>query len=117
MRFVLIAMAASLSIAVPAFAADTVPQTDAQTCVDVQIGNDRTAYLNCLNAAMQRRVEHERATPQIAAPIEANSSSNQVGTFNEAAVREHMGDSYGISPVPQRPARVFANPIAPPTTR
>jgi hypothetical protein len=103
--------------AVPAMAADSRPADSAQACVDVQIGNDRSAYLNCLNDAMQRAVEHQRATPEIAAPIDTHSPSNRLGLSNEAAAREHMGNAFGVSAAPQRPASVFVNPIVPPTAR
>lgn len=86
----------------------------AQTCVDVQIGNDRTAYFNCLNGVLQRQVEHERNAPAITAPIDAKSSSTQVGTFNEAAARQKMGNAFGVSAVPQRPQQTFVSPIVPP---
>ena len=102
------------SSVLPAMAADSPPANSIPACVDVQIGNDRSAYLNCLNDAMQHRVEHERGTPQPTAPVDAHSPSNQVGTFNDAAARQHMGDAFGVSPVPQRPARVFGSPLVPP---
>ena len=89
------------------------PPDSIQAFVDVQIGNDRSAYLNCLNDAIRRKVEHERGTPQVSAPVDAHSSSNQLGTFNEAAAREHMGIAFGVSPEPQRPKQVFVNPIVP----
>jgi hypothetical protein len=118
MRFAPFAIVAALLIAVQAQGADAPASNDKRPCVDVQIGNDRTAYLNCLNDEMQRRVEHERSTPQIAPPIDAHSSSTQVGTFNDAAAGEHMGNAYGVSPVPQRPpARIFVNPVGGPPSR
>jgi hypothetical protein len=106
--------AVMLTAALPAMAAESPPADIVKACVDVQIGNDRSVYLNCLNDAMQRRVEHERGSPQISAPIDTHSPSNQVGTFNDAAARERMGNAFGVSPVPQRPAPVFSNPIVPP---
>jgi hypothetical protein len=117
MRIAPIILMACFFTAAHAVAADTPPANATRACVDVQIGNDRSAYLNCLNDGLQRQVEHERSTPQIIAPIDTHSSSSQVGTFNDAAARERMGNAFGVSPVPQRPARVFVNPIAPPTTR
>ena len=115
MRLIPGVMVAVLFTAVRALAADAPPANPAQPCVDVQIGNDRTAYLNCLNDAMQRRVEHERGAPQVTAPIDARSSSNQVGTFNDAAAREKMGNAYGVSPVPQR--LTPSTPVPPPAGR
>jgi hypothetical protein len=89
----------------------------ASTCVDVQIGDDRTPYLNCLNEELQKSVQRERGVPQPAAPLSATSSGNQIGTFNEAAARQRMGNAFGISPVPQRPPKpVFVSPLLPGTS-
>jgi hypothetical protein len=115
MRFAVV-LGALFGLATPAVAAPEAPNS-MQACVDVQIGNDRTAYLNCLNDVMQRRVELEHAVPQAEAPIDAQSPSNQVGTFNAAAAQQRMGSSYGKSAVPQRPSQVFVSPIVPPNSR
>ncbi len=99
----------------PLWAADAPkPSDSARTCVDVQIGDDRTAYLNCLNEEFQRRVRQEHEVPQIDAPISGRSSPNQVEGFNETAAREQMGNAFGVSAVPQRPPKpVFVNPLLP----
>ena len=90
-----------------ALAADPAPGDAANSCIDVRIGDDRSTYLNCLNEQIKRSAEHARGTPQPAAPIDAQSPSNQVGTANDAAAREKMGNAFGHSAVPQRPARPF----------
>src|SRR5215467_5979576 len=97
-------------LAYPALAA-TPAANPAQPCVDVQIGNDRTPYFNCLNDVLQRQVEREHNAPQITAPLDAKSPSNEVGIFNETAARQRMGNAFGVSPVPQRPPQVFVSPI------
>ena len=114
---IMIVSAALLSAAQVSLATEPATANPTQTCVDVQIGNDRSAYLNCLNEVMARSVEHERATPQPAAPLDVHSPSNQVGTFNDAAARQRMGNAFGVSPVPQRPNRVFVSPLVPPASR
>ena len=111
-----IAAAAILFAAGSSLAAEPTTANPAQPCVDVQIGNDRSAYLNCLNDVMARSVEHEHATPQPTAPVDVHSSSTQVGTFNEAAARQRMGNAFGVSPVPQRPTRIFVSPLVPPAS-
>jgi hypothetical protein len=80
-------------------------------CVEVQIGQDRTAQMNCLNESLRRTVEreHNKQTPE--APITARSGSTQVGTANVAAAQQMMGDAYGVSSVPQRPHSSFASPL------
>src|SRR5262245_3291005 len=92
--------------------ADAAPSPPGRNCVDVQIGDDRTPYLNCLNDEMKKSVERERGTARPAAPLSATSPSNQIGTFNEAAARQRMGNAFGVSPVPQRPPKpVFVSPL------
>ena len=86
-------------------------------CVDVQIGQDRTAYLNCLNEAFQRDVAREHAAPKPEVPIDSQSSPTQVGTANETAARQRMGNAFGVSSTPQRPARVFVPPLPIPAPR
>ena len=112
----MIVLGALLSTAQVSLAAEPATANPAQTCVDVQIGNDRSAYLNCLNDVMARRVEHEHGTPQPTAPVDVHSSSTQVGTFNDAAARQRMGNAFGVSPDPQRPNRVFVSPLVPPAS-
>ena len=90
------------------------PADQTQPCVDVEIGGDRSAYFKCLNEQIQKKVEHEHGTPQPTAPINAQSPSNQVGTANDAAAREKMGNAFGKSATPQRPPKpVFTNPLVP----
>ena len=90
------------------------PADQTQPCVDVEIGGDRSAYFKCLNEQSQKKVEHEHGTPQPTAPIDAQSPSNQVGTANDAAAREKMGNAFGKSATPQRPPKpVFNNPLIP----
>lgn len=82
-------------------------------CVEVQIGQDTTSRLDCLNSALQRSVEHERNTPVPQAPLGAKSESNKVGTFNDAAAHQKMGNAYGVSSQPQRPKSEFKSPVLP----
>jgi hypothetical protein len=114
MTWIIIAGTVFLASTGSSLAAERATASSPPTCVDVQIGNDRSAYLNCLNDAMTRSVEHEHGTPQPTVPVDVHSPSNQVGTFNEAAARQRMGNAFGVSPVPQRPNRVFVNPLVPP---
>src|SRR5215510_10246076 len=106
-------MAVGAAAAVWISAAEAAPSTH-PACVDVQIGNDRTPYFNCLNEELQKSVQRERGTPQPAAPLSATSSPNQIGTFNESAARQRMGNAFGVSPIPQRPPKpVFVSPLLP----
>jgi hypothetical protein len=106
-----IALGAAPVVAAPA------QKNSPPACVDVQIGQDRTAYLNCLNEAFQRDVAREHASPKPEVPIDAQSSPTQVGTANETAARQRMGNAFGVSSMPQRPSRVFAPPLPMPAPR
>ena len=87
--------------------------TGAMSCVDVQVGQDNTSHINCVNEALKRAVEHEHNTPLPDVPINAQSASNKVGTYNDAAARQMMGNAFGVSAVPQRPKSTFTNPLIP----
>jgi hypothetical protein len=69
-------------------------------CVDVRI--DQVAYLNCLNEMFRGATKPERNdAPQNPAAMPAPA----VGTYNQAAVHEMLGQSFGHSVVPQRPVQ------------
>ena len=82
-------------------------------CVEVQIGQDSTSHMNCVNEALKRAVEREHNTPVPQAPISAQSASNKIGVYNDAAARQMMGNSFGVSSVPQRPKTTFTTPLLP----
>lgn len=88
-------------------------QSRGMPCVEVQIGQDRASQMDCVNEALRRQVEREHNAPAPDAPITAQSASNKVGVYNDAAARQMMGDAFGVSSVPQRPNRSFANPLLP----
>ena len=73
-------------------------------CVDVQVGNERVPDFDCINRQFRAQVEHAHMAPPPAAPIDAHSSSTQVGTANQAAAEQMMGNEFGKSAQPQRPA-------------
>ncbi len=106
---------AILTTAVPAAADDLSSSpssaTETQTCVDVRIGEDRTAYLNCINAQLNRDVARQQQVPQPAAPIDTHSATNTIGIVDETAARQKMGDAFGRSAQPQRPERVYVSPL------
>ena len=116
-----ISMTAVISLCAPACPAQTAPPGQAGSsnaggpCVDVQVGNERVADLDCLNRQLRLGVEREHAVPPISAPIDARSSSTAVGTANQAAAEQTMGNTFGRSAQPQRPPQpVFVSPLATP---
>ncbi len=68
-------------------------------CVDVHI--DQVAYLDCLNEMF-----HAAAKPPapIVVPNPAAAPAPASGTYNQAAIREMLGQSFGHSVIPARPA-------------
>ena len=113
----LLVVLAALPLSLPLKAEEKSGQTENMAkdmpCVEVQIGQDRASQMNCLNQAMQRAVEREHNTPMPEAPITAQSASNKVGVYNDAAARQMMGNAFGISAQPQRPKVSFTSPLLP----
>jgi hypothetical protein len=111
-----ILLAAALSLGGRACLAQATPADTGAPCVDVQIGNERVADLDCINRQLRLHVEREHATPALSAPIDAHSSSTAVGTANQAAAGQMMGNALGKSAQPQRPPPpVFVGPLTPPS--
>jgi hypothetical protein len=106
---------AVISLCAPACPAQTPSSDGGGPCVDVQVGNERVADLDCLNRQFRLRVEQEHAAPAISPPIDARSSSTAAGTANQAAAEQTMGNAFGKSSQPQRPAPpVFVPPLSQP---
>jgi hypothetical protein len=92
------------------------PSKSEPVCVDVQIGADRAAALECLNQAFKKAVAREHAPPP-EAPIDTRSSPVAVGIANETVARQRMGNSFGVSSIPQRPVEVFVPSLPVPPSR
>jgi hypothetical protein len=104
-----------ISLCAPACLAQTPSADGGGPCVDVQVGEERVADLDCLNRQLKLHVEREHAVPQASAPIDARSSSTAVGTANQAAAGQMMGNAFGKASQPQRPAPpVFIPPLPTP---
>lgn len=116
LRRLAVALATSAILFLPQAApgAETDSATASTPCVDVQIGKDKAAALDCLNDELRRSATQAHEAPQPAAPIGANSPSNETGTANDAAAREKMGNAFGRSAQPQRPPPVVpTSPLIP----
>jgi len=101
---------AGLLLAITANASVATAQDDHQTCVDVTIGDQRS--YSCLNEQMKHFTEQHRASALGDAPYTAGAPSQQTGTFNQAATKERLGNAFGYSAIPQRPApQPFPGPI------
>jgi hypothetical protein len=67
-------------------------------CADVRI--DQVQYLDCLNEMFRATTGH---APKFVLPNPAAARAPAVGTYNQAAIRETLGRSFGHSVVPARP--------------
>jgi hypothetical protein len=82
-----------------------------ETCVEVEIGGEKTPTLDCLNQQLKREVERVQPTGNLA-PLSSSSPAPALGEFNETAMSEQYGPNWGKSVVPYRPAPlVFGNPL------
>jgi hypothetical protein len=108
-----IASLLALSAAPPASAADSVGAPAPQGCVEAQVGKETASSLGCLNEQLKAMADQAQtnAQNQPTAPIDATSGSTAVGTANDAAAREHMGNAFGKSAIPQRPTLYSVSPL------
>jgi hypothetical protein len=84
----------------------------AESCVDVRIG-DELSYA-CLNQELEKLAPMKRYSAEQDSPYSAGSPAPVVGTFNQAATRERLGNNFGKSVVPQRPpAPVYTPQLMP----
>ncbi|WP_312703948.1 hypothetical protein [Stenotrophomonas lactitubi] len=99
-------LAVVLALASPWARADpTAKQADAAPCIEVQVNGERIPAWDCLQRKLAP-AENAAARP---APPEAErlmrKSGNQLLQYNLEGTRQRMGDAFGHSVVPQRPAR------------
>ncbi|MNS86197.1 hypothetical protein [Cupriavidus necator] len=94
---------------VPAAAAGPAPgagTADSAPCVEVEVNGERAPSFPCLTQKLQSPNAGKRAPPgsRLAAEAIAQRPSNQLGLYNEAATSHRMGNNFGTSVYPQRPA-------------
>lgn len=108
-------LAAAL-LAGPAAQAQELSGRGGHLCVDVRVGTESTGYLDCLNAELRGVVEQQKGRQMVqdlAVQQSLSGTPNQVGLFNEAAVSERLGNSFGHSVIPQRPPPPAYPPLVP----
>ena len=82
-----------------------------ETCVQVEIGGQKSSGLDCINQDLKREVDGVHP-PQNIPPLSATSPPPSVGSFNATAMSEQYGQNWGKSVIPFRPAPpVFVNPV------
>jgi hypothetical protein len=112
MRLYILTLVASVSAALPAHAQKAGAQKPAasDTCTDVQVGSAQSYA--CINAQLGATAQATtRASSDTDAPVNSASPSNVVGTFNEGATRNRLGQNFGKSAVPYRPPAANPPPL------
>lgn len=76
------------------------------TCMEVEVNGIRAPSYNCLSQKLRPsappRAAHGKAP--LASETITQRPSNQLGLFNRAATDTRMGNTFGTSVYPQRPA-------------
>ncbi|WP_157004318.1 hypothetical protein [Xanthomonas pisi] len=106
-------MAAAPAAAASQAAVTPGPASDAAPCVEVQIGQTSTGRLSCLNQLLRETAARAAGAPQ-ATVTPATGSPIELGQPTPAALRQRLGQAYGRSAQPQRPAPPrYPTPFAP----
>lgn len=100
------ALALALLLALPSGRADEAKkQEEAAPCIEVLVNGERIPAWDCL----QRKLAPATRPAKSAALLEAErlmqQPGNQLMQYNLEGTRQRMGDAFGRSVVPQRPAR------------
>lgn len=99
-------MALVLGLASPWARADqAAKQADATPCIEVQVNGERIPAWDCLQRKLAPR---ESAAARSALPEAERlmrKPGNQMLQYNLEGTRQRMGDAFGRSVAPQRPAR------------
>ena len=89
----------------------TAPALAEETCVEVEIGGEKTPNLSCLNQHLQHQADTVRPTANVA-PLDATSSpAVKLGGYNQAGMKQQYGPNYGKSAVPWRPTNTYGNAL------
>lgn len=100
------AFALALLLGLPSVRADEAKkQEDAAPCIEVQVNGERIPAWDCLQRklAPASRAAKSPALPE--AERLMRQPGNQLMQYNVEGTRQRMGDAFGRSVVPQRPAR------------
>lgn len=96
---------ALLLVLPPVRADETKKQEDAAPCIEVQVNGERIPAWDCLQRklAPASKAAKSPALPEAERLIQ--QPGNQLMQYNLEGTRQRMGDAFGRSLVPQRPAR------------
>lgn len=74
------------------------------TCVEVEIGGEKTQKLDCINQQLKLQAERVRPVGNVP-PLDAASPAVALHGFNETALQQQYGQNLGKSVVPFRPTK------------
>lgn len=78
---------------------------DAAPCIEVQVNGERIPAWDCLQRKLAPPTKSARAPALPEAERLMRQPGNQLLQYNLEGTRQRMGDAFGRSVVPQRPAR------------
>lgn len=100
------AFALALLLVLPPVRADEAKkQDDAAPCIEVQVNGERIPAWDCLQRKLAPPPKAAKSPTLPEAERLMRQPGNQLMQYNLEGTRQRMGDAFGRSVVPQRPAR------------
>lgn len=100
------ALALALLLALPSVrAGEAKKQEDAAPCIEVQVNGERIPAWDCLQRKLTPAAKPVKSPTLPEAERLMRQPGNQLMQYNLEGTRQRMGDAFGRSVVPQRPAR------------
>jgi len=85
------------------------PALAEETCVEIEIGGEKTPTLSCINQRLKRQAEQAHPV-DVAPPLDAASPPVKTGGFNQPALKQQYGPNFGKSAQPYRPPQTYPSP-------
>jgi hypothetical protein len=82
-------------------------QAGTDACIDVEVNGQRSQSFECLTQKLKPAPSPQAGNPAnvtMSSEEIAHRPSNQIGLFNYSATSHRMGNNFGVSVFPQRPA-------------
>ncbi|PZT00232.1 hypothetical protein A7X87_18440 [Stenotrophomonas maltophilia] len=100
------ALALALLLALPSGRADEAKkQEEAAPCIEVLVNGERIPAWDCLQRKLAPATKPAKSAALPEAERLMQQPGNQLMQYNLEGTRQRMGDAFGRSVVPQRPAR------------
>ncbi len=110
-RWFLVALAIPGAVVGKPDKANAPPADKSESCIEVRIAGEVATDFSCVNAAMKNTIDRSRRETKLDTTLGPQSSSAALGTFNIAAEKLRMGQNFGHSIYPYRPAPPVYAPI------